>query len=297
MKKVLLLTVMSIIFGTGLSFGQTENAFEGEVTADLTTVQKMKTQVKTKNLLAKMILKNVMKKVENSGFYTGSYTTTTISKGNKSILYTPYNNSYTIIEKNGDQLKTTTYFPYIKKGYYTNNNLTEGKKQLEEMRKGTVEKTGETMEILGYKCEVYKVKYELKTDSAGTKSTTNLHNEFAVCTDPSLPGVDEEVLPGVKGVPLKFINNTVSQTTNDMLNMDFLMYIASVTKAVKPRKVDDSEFAVPEDIKLIDADKDAKGMLKITEENMKYLKKNKLWNEKNPDEIKIYDNLNEDWEY
>jgi hypothetical protein len=30
---------------------------------------------------------------------------------------------------------------------------------------------------------------------------------------------------------------------------------------------------------------------------MKYLKKNNKWVENNPDEIKIYDNLNEDWEY
>ena len=46
MKKVLLLTMMSIIFGTGFTLAQTENTFEGEVVADLTSLQKMKTQVK-----------------------------------------------------------------------------------------------------------------------------------------------------------------------------------------------------------------------------------------------------------
>ena len=292
--------MMSIILGTGVSVAQTENsgtAFEGEITSNLTSLQKMNTQVKTKNILAKMILKNVMKKVENSGFYTGSYTATTICKGNKSVVHTPYNNSYMIIEKNGDQMKTTTYYPYIKKGYYTNTSISANQQQMELMRKGKVEKTGETMEILGYKCEVYKVKYEVKQDSAGTVSTTNLQNVFAICQDPSLGDVSQEVVPGVTGVPLKFINNTASLTNNEMLSLDFLMYIASITTAIKKRSVADSELAVPDDIKLIDADKDSKGMLKITEENMKYLQKNKLWVEKNPDEIKIYDSLNEDWEY
>ena len=228
---------------------------------------------------------------------SGTYTTKTVAKGNKYKTNLPYNDSYSLVEKNGDQMTTTVYFPSIKKGYYTTTNVSANQEQLEQMRKGTVEKTGETMEILGRKCEVYKVKYELKQDAEGTVSTTNLHNEYAICTDPSLPESDKEVLPGVKGVPLKFINNTVSQTTNEMLNFDIQVYIASLTTDIKKRAVDDSEVSVPEGIKLINGDKDQKGMLKIIEENMKYLKKNNKWVENNPDEIKIYDNLNEDWEY
>jgi hypothetical protein len=82
-----------------------------------------------------------------------------------------------------------------------------------------------------------------------------------------------------------------------MLDMDYKMYLASEIVSIKDRAVDESEVTVPSEIKLIDADKNQKGMLKIIEENMKYLKKNNMWNEKSPDEIKIYDNLQEDWEY
>jgi len=298
MKKLFLLALMACMIGTGAMAQTSENTFEGEVTADVASVQKLKTQVLSKNFLVKIILKNVMKKVENNGYYTGNYTMTSITKGNKTRSYLPYNNCYMITEKNGDQMKTITYYPYIKKGFYSNMNLTANQQMLDQMRKGKVEKTGETMTILGYKCDVYKVKYEQTTDSAGAKTTTILQNEFAICSDPSLPSADTETVPGVKGVPLKFINNTVAQTSVDkMLNMDILVYIATQTKEIKARKVDDSEVSVPDDIKLIDADKDAKGMAKIVQENQKYLQKNGLWKETSPDDVKIYDNLNEDWDY
>lgn len=297
MKRLVLFVLVSMIFGFGAIFAQTASSFEGESTSTVTSMQKMTSSVKTKNILAKAILKNVMKKVENNGMYTGTYESTNIVKGNKSKNYLPYNDSYIITEKKGDQLVITTYYPGIKKGYYTTNNMTNNQQQLEMMRKGKVEKTGETMVIMGHKCDVYKVKYEVKADTAGTTSITNLHNEFAICNDPSLPSADEKVVPGVKGVPLKFINNTVSQTTNDMLNLDVQIYIASVVKEIKPRKVDDSEFSIPEGFKIINADKDPKGMAKIIEENQKYLKKNNKLVTNNPDEIKVYDNLNEDWEY
>lgn len=86
-------------------------------------------------------------------------------------------------------------------------------------------------------------------------------------------------------------------TSNDMLNLDFLMYLDSETKSITPRKVEDSEFEIPSDIKLIDGNKDPEKILKITEENTKYMKKKKLWTEKEPDEVRIFDNLQEDWDY
>ena len=294
MKRLALFIMVSMFFGYGTSFAQSDPNWEGEITTNITSMQDMKTAVKTKNILAKMILKNVMKKIENNGYYTGTYTSTTIVKGkNRYKVFTPYNNSYMIVEKNGDMMKTTTYFPGIKKGYYTTTSLSANKQQMEDLRKGKIEKTGETMTICGRKCEVYRVKYEVKVDSAGTKSTTTMNNDYAIFQDPT----EDEVLPGIKGSPLKYINNTVSQSTNDMLDMDYKMYLASETVSIKDRAVDESEVTVPGEIKLIDADKNQKGMLKIIEENMKYLKKNKMWNEKSADEIKIYDNLQEDWEY
>lgn len=294
MKRIALFIMVSMFFGFGTSFAQSDPNWEGEITTNLTSMQDMKTAVKTKNILAKMILKNVMKKIENNGYYTGTYTTTTIAKGkNRYKVFTPYNNSYMIVEKNGDMMKSTTYFPGIKKGYYTTTSISANKQQMEELRKGKIEKTGETMTLCGRKCEVYRVKYEVKTNADGTNSTTIMNNDYAIYLDP----IEDEVLPDIKGVPMKFINNTVSQSTNDMLDMDYMMYLASEIVSIKDRAVDESEVTVPSEIKLIDADKNQKGMLKIIEENMKYLKKNNMWNEKSPDEIKIYDNLQEDWEY
>lgn len=297
MNKLMLFVLMSMVVGLGNAMAQTQ--FEGEVTSKCHSVQKAKSQVTTKNVLAKAIVKSIMKKNfdNNPGFYTGTYTMTSITKGDKNRTNTPYNNSVTITVKEGDMTRTTTYFPYIKKGYTQVTNMTENQKQVEEMRKGQVEKTGETMTILGRKCDVYKVKYTMKTDSAGMVSTTNLHNEFAISTDSSLPGADLECIPGVKGVPLKFSNNTASQTSNEMMNIDFLMSLSTIVTSITPRTVDDSEFEIPSDIKLIDIAKEPKQYLKMMEDNKKFMIKKKLWVEEAPDEAKIYDNLNEDWDY
>lgn len=297
MNKLMLFVLMSMVVGLGNAMAQTQ--FEGEVTFKCHSVQKAKSQVTTKNVLAKAIVKIIMKKYfdNNPGFYTGTYTMTSITKGDKNRTNTPYNNSVTVQVKEGDKIRTTTYFPYIKKGYTQVTNMTENQKQVEEMRKGQVEKTGETMTILGRKCDVYKVKYTMKTDSAGMVSTTNLHNEFAISTDSSLPGADLECIPGVKGVPLKFSNNTASQTSNEMMNIDFLMSLSTIVTSITPRTVDDSEFEIPSDIKLIDIAKEPKQYLKMMEDNKKFMIKKKLWVEEAPDEAKIYDNLNEDWDY
>ena len=75
------------------------------------------------------------------------------------------------------------------------------------------------------------------------------------------------------------------------------MYLASEVKEIKVRTVDDSELTVPSDIKLYDSVKDAKAVAKMLEENQKYMKKKGLWKVTEPDDVKIYDNLNEDWEY
>ena len=301
MKKMMILVLLSMVIGLGNAVAQETPAYEGEISTQMHSVTKMKSQVLTKNILAKMILKKVMKKVEKNGSgFNGTYTATTIFKGyNKFKTLTPYNNSVTIVVKDGDNMKTTTYFPYIKKGYYQNISISANKKETEAMQKGDVAKTGETIVILGYKCDIYQVKSEVKTDTAGTKSTTIMNHQFAVCSDSSCPGSTEDVplLPGVKGAPLKYINNTTSMTSNDMLNLDFLMYLDSETKSITPRKVEDSEFEIPSDIKLIDGNKDPEKILKITEENTKYMKKKKLWTEKEPDEVRIFDNLQEDWDY
>ncbi len=301
MKKMMIFVLMSMVIGLGNVMAQETSLNEGEITTNIHSVTKMKSQVLTKNILAKVILKKVMKKVEKNGAgFNGTYTATTVFKGlNKYKVMTPYNNSVMIVEKDGDNMKTTTYFPYIKKGYYQEMSIAANKEQTAAIQKGDVVKTGETMTILGYKCDIYQVKSEVKLDSAGSKSTTIMNHQFAVCSDPSCLGSTEDVplLPGVKGTPLKYINNTSSMTSSDMLNLDFLMYMDSETKSITPRKVEDSEFEVPSEIKLIDGNKDANKIQKIVEENTKYMKKKNLWTEKEPDEVRIYDNLQEDWDY
>lgn len=302
MKKKFYLCVVTLLFGMTYAAAQGDgnsSKFEGEATSKVHSVTKMKSQVLTKNVLAKVILKSIMKKyIDNSPVnYTGTYNITSITKGNKTKAITEYNNSVMITTIDGDEQKMITYYPYVNKGYYRTVNLADNKKKLGEMQQGKAEKTGETIEILGRKCEVYKVIHQVTTDTLDTKSTTTIHNYFAVCDDPSLPAIDQEAFPGVKGTPLKFTNNTASQISNNMLNVDFTMSLATLVTSITPRPVDDSEFEVPSNIKLYDQIKDAKQALKIEEENIAYMKKNGLWKEESSEESKIYDNLNQEWDY
>jgi hypothetical protein len=105
MKKMMIFVLMSIIFGLGNAVAQETPAYEGEISTQIHSVTNMKSQVLTKNILAKMILKKVMKKVEKNGSgFNGTYTATTIFKGyNKFKTLTPYNNSVTIVVKDGDK--------------------------------------------------------------------------------------------------------------------------------------------------------------------------------------------------
>lgn len=302
MKKILLLVLVSIVFGVSNVVAQSENGnFEGEATARIFTSQKMKSAVLTKNLLAKMIVKAVTKKYldNNPALYNGAYTATTIVKGEKTCVKSSSINSVTISLPENGKVKTICYFPYIKKGYYTYSSpdVEQAKQQMEQMRKGKVEKTGETMTIMGHKCTVYKVKYEQTLDSAGTKSTTIIHNEYAICEDPSLPQGTEEVIPGVHGAPLKFATNIVSQMNSEMMNLDVRMAVSSITTSITPRAVEDSEFEVPSDVKLINVDGNQKEYFKLFAENTKYLKKAGLWVDPAKNEDTIYDNLSEDWDY
>ena len=301
MKKMFLLILATMLLGIESLSAQSTVAFEGETTSKIFSSQKMQTKVLTKNLLAKMITKAILKKYvdNNPALYNGAYTATTICKGNKTCVKYSKDNSVVLTLSEGDKYKVITYYPYIKKGYYTisKTNVNEAQQNLELMRKGEVEKTGETLTILGRKCTVYRVKYEEEKDSAGTKMITNFHNDFAICDDPTLPGADTELVPGLKGTPLKFAMNLVSQTNSEMVNMDIRMSISSVLTSMTPRTVDDSEFEVPQDIKLVDIDAKPKEFFKIVKENQKYMQKKKLWVDPALNEDKIYDNLSEDWDF
>ena len=69
----------------------------------------------------------------NPGLYTGTYTMTSITKGDKNRTNTPYNNSVTVQVKEGDKVVTSNisdkYLPGLLIGYITSiesdsNNLT-----------------------------------------------------------------------------------------------------------------------------------------------------------------------------
>lgn len=79
--------------------------------------------------------------------------------------------------------------------------------------------------------------------------------------------------------------------------MDIRIAIASIVTSITPRTVADSEFEVPADIKLINIDGNEKEYFKLYSENTKYLKKNKLWVDPAINEDRIYDNLQEEWDY
>ncbi len=298
MKKSLLFVLMTAFIGVGHLTAQDAKPFEGEFTQKVNSVQKATTKLLTKNILAKAIAKSILKKNvdENPAFYSGVYEAKSIVKGNKQLVYYSYNNSYSLVERNGDIVKTTTYFPYVKKGYYTTSNTAEAKKQMAGMDKG-LEKTGKTMTILGHECEVYVQKYEDKQTVQGGTTSTVIHNEYAMTADATLPAADTEYLRGVKGIPLMLTINSTSQSTSEMVNVDILMSMSFLMTELKERSVSDSELEIPADIKLYDAVKDPKQLLKINADNKKYMQKQKLWTEKSADEMKIYDNLSEEWDF
>ncbi|MBQ9560825.1 MAG: hypothetical protein IJV10_00890 [Prevotella sp.] len=302
MKKKLFFVLMLAMCGLGTLSAQNTaevSSFEGEMTSRLHNVTRFKSQTLTKNILAKMILKSIMKKfVDNSPVnYTGTYEAVTIGKGNKIRVHSSYNNSVMISVKDNGKLTMTIYYPYIKKGYTTVSDLEAVEKQNEAMQKGDPEKTGATIDILGHTCEVYKIMSEQVTDTLDSKSVMKVHQEFAMCDEPGLPPADKEYVKGVKGVPLKYTINTVAQISNKMVNIDYVMSIASMMTSFNMRSVDDSEFDIPSDVKIYETAKDAKIVAKINEENRKYMEKKGLWKEENPEESKIYDNLTEEWDY
>lgn len=64
MKKMMILSLLSMVIGLGNAVAQETPAYEGEISTQMHSVTKMKSQVLTKNILAKMILKKVMKKLK-----------------------------------------------------------------------------------------------------------------------------------------------------------------------------------------------------------------------------------------
>ncbi|MBQ3619271.1 MAG: DUF4412 domain-containing protein [Bacteroidales bacterium] len=296
-----IITILAIILFINVSVGQNLQNFEGETTARVYKNIKTSFTQTGGDLMLKLLMKAMMKRFVGNNpdvNYNGSYDEKRITKDGKLRVEASYNNSVTIeIPVEDNQIKTIVYYPFIKKGYSYYRDLTIGESNriLEENMKGDVENAG-TMTVMGRKCNVYKVKYSLKTDTLATESDINIHNEFAICSDSDLPPSDE-VLPGVKGFPLKFTTNNVTQSVNkssSSFTMDIMYSISTEIKSVNPRHVDDSEFEVPSDIKMAPT---GKHIMKIVYENRDYMMKKGLWNQLAEDNDKIYDNLADDWDF
>lgn len=304
MKKTVFTFALLLILGIGNSTAQTNEAkpFEGEIVSKVNSYQKVKTKLKTKNIIAKMIAGSIIKKnVDNNpDFYNGICTTTLLIKGSKIREHHGGKNSVTITQTDGNVTKTAIYYPYIKKGYYftdaANNATGEGGTTIGgvTINQSKIEKTGEMM-VDSYKCDVYKVKYELVSDTLDNHAVTNVHCEWAVIPDSVTARKGNTPLENSRA--LKSTSNIVLQSTSEMLNMDMQFNISSTLKKITMRPVDDSEFEIPADIKMVDINKKPKEMIKIIQENAKYLKKNGLWQEAPDEAPKIYDNLSEDWDY
>ena len=158
MKKILFAAMTFVMMGVGQSVAQAPATFEGESTGKVFSSQKMTAMVTTKNFLAKAILKSVMKKYtdDNPLLYNGMYTQKSIIKGNKTRAEISHNNSVVITITEPEQVTTITYYNYLKKGYTMVAKIDPA--QQAQIRNSEVEKTGETLTIMGKKCTVYKQK-------------------------------------------------------------------------------------------------------------------------------------------
>lgn len=236
------------------------------------------------------VLANKQNKKSNGYNYNGEYTNKIIQKGNKIRTDISYNNSVMINTPNGDgKSKIVTYYPYIKKGW----TMIVDTAKLPQISVGEIEKTGEIMEVLGYKCDIYRQKMQGKTETPEMTTEYNTHNDFAICSDTASHLPMSEIFPGIKGHMLKSTTNTVITTTSKTMNIDQIQSVSTIVESFNQRDVDDSEFEVPSDIVLYDVIESTK----IMEENKNYMIKNGLWNELPPDNHKIYDNLTENWDF
>ena len=301
MKKTLFVFVLSLVLGIGNIAAQTAEPkpFEGEIVWKVNSYQKVKTKIMDKNILVKMIVSSIVKKhVDNNpDYYNGICTSTIVVKGVKTRVHHSGKNSVTITLPEDGRTKFMVYYPYIKKGYYfyeANDSIKDLEANDVKINQSQIEKTGE-MTVDGHKCDVYKTKFDMESNEGETHNVGNVHCEWAVCQ--GFMAGEEYALPGVKGTVLKSTINVVTQSTSKTMNMDLRFNLASTLEKMTKRAVADSEFEVPAEIKMVDIEKKPKEMLKIVQENAKYLKKNGLWVEAPDEAPKIYDNLAEDWDY
>lgn len=298
--------VMSVSISTSTCLAQVNKTFEGEVVSRAWQSHKYKNASLTQNssvdMLVDKILSHSDEKEDELLSYNGAYTSKTVYKGKKNRTEQSYDNSVLITVPEGDFIKFITYYPYIKKGYYTTINSSLIEHAQSKTESGKAEKTGETMEILGRKCDVYKVKSSTNNNEGSTVTTMTINDEYAICSDSDMPEADKEYLPGVKGVPLKYTTNQIMQvavydgskkSTESYSRQSFSCQILSIT----PRAVDDSEFEAPADIKLVNVMEHPGQMKKIVKENNNYIKKHCDVPPSSANEDIVYDDLSQEWDY
>lgn len=309
MKKFFISLCIIIICISFIQAQTTKTITEGEYVAKTYNSQRFKTECIQKNFLVKWIVNGLVKKnVDNNpNFYSGNNDMTIVFKENKTRITNSFDQRVEIkIVENGVR-KTTVYYPSIKKGYYSTYPVSQETANPVFPEGTKAEKTGKTTEINGHACEWYSIRYTIDTTittfdsltntSTPTTTKVNCKADVALCTDLSLPNAEQEVLPGIKGIALKSVVEAITQTSSPVLNVYGRIYTITSDVQITERSVDDSEFEVPADIKLVDINQKPGEMIKIIKANKKYLMKKGLWNEVDEANEKVYDSLDEEWDF
>lgn len=274
MKKILFL-FCAMLFCCFRSVAQ----FEGEYTSKI--YQNYKSDASG---VGSKLLNAITSKSTNKRINKGIYTMQEVVKGNKRKLITASDNKVTIYVVESDYEETTEYYTDIKKGYRI-TNPTGSKKSAAS--NAEISKYGSAT-ISGHKCDLYKVRLvrmTMENDGMSLVST------YDIAIDPTMQVAEDMIIPGtgLNGFAYKSVHTLESK------QQDYTSYnvISTMVTSIKERTVDDSEFEVPSDIQIVGI----LNMNKVMKEHEKYMQKNPVPPDPKFDENKVYDNLEEDWDY
>ena len=149
-------------------------------------------------------------------------------------------------------------------------------------------KTDEQRDFMGMKNDVYR----------GPIICRTLTTDFEVWAAP-----DFEVTPTLKyflngieykGLPTKYVWDSKGRIP---LVGDLQSYSANELQSITPRPVADSEFLPPAGCEIIDGDNSGFKRLRITKDNTKYLKKNKMYPTDAEVESDVQYKIDDEWDF
>ena len=120
----------------------------------------------------------------------------------------------------------------------------------------TFSKTDETLIICDLQCDVYKATKEVQQSfKSGSLNKNNvIEYHFAVCPNWKTDSIwfkyaDNENFP-VDGIIIKMVRDEQVKGKRGLLRLNGNFYQSDVVTKIEEREVDDSEFAIPENIKV-----------------------------------------------